>query len=150
MWLHQGRKLKKGKTHGSLILGITTLEGQRQALEEGIIIEGGTYDTRLYEQGLQHKQCFRCQDWGHTQVSCSKKQKCGHCTREHRTSECTYKTEAKCANCLRDHKAWDRTKCKMYKAYSQQIQRSTSYSTSCTPSSSTSTYTDMDCFDAIR
>ena len=51
-------------------------------------------------------QCYRCLEFGHTQVICKKLQKCFKCAGNHKGSECK-STDKECVNCKRDGKQCD-------------------------------------------
>ena len=57
-------------------------------------------------------RCFRCQQYGHHQSTCSRNHKCGICSRAHKTEVCIKahkaqkETQAKCPNCSKKHHAW--------------------------------------------
>ena len=50
-------------------------------------------------------QCFKCQGFNHIAKSCKKEARCGCCTGQHNTSECTGDPPKKCINCKADHEA---------------------------------------------
>jgi PAX-interacting protein 1 len=51
-------------------------------------------------------QCYRCQEFGHSSLTCNLTQKCLKCSGPHRAGDCTAdKKEFKCANCGENHTA---------------------------------------------
>ena len=131
-WIHGENSLKprKGEAqaprHASLIVYVPTAELQRKAVQQGIIIKGVIYPTRLYENGLQRTRCFRCNRWGHTQSSCRAKETCGHCAGEHDTRRCPSigdPSVARCCNCGKGgHRAWQTSKCPDYRRRHTQLE----------------------------
>ena len=74
--------------------------------------------AHLYSPRLQIPQCYKCQQWGHTQISCRARTTCGFCAQGHNTRECKDldKVERKkCANCTGNHAAWERGRCPKYR-----------------------------------
>jgi hypothetical protein len=109
------------KTRGSLIIGLSTQEMQRSAIRGGLVIDAQLFETRPFERNLLVTQCFKCQQWGHTQSACGRPARCGQCAGNHATRECP-KERVSCANCGRRHRAWQRRECTSYQAYFQTIQ----------------------------
>jgi len=134
MWIHGEDSLKprRGETraprHASLIVYVPTAELQKKAVQQGIIIEGVIYPTRLYDSALQPPRCFRCNRWGHTQSSCHAKETCGHCAGEHDTQKCRFINDpsmARCCNCGKGgHRAWQTSRCQDYKRRQAQREES--------------------------
>ena len=54
------------KTRGTLIIGVPTQAIQQKIIKRGIVIESQLFETRLFENSLIVKQCYRCNQWGHT------------------------------------------------------------------------------------
>jgi hypothetical protein len=51
-------------------------------------------------------QCYRCQEFGHSSLTCKLSQKCLKCAGPHRASDCNAeKTDFRCANCGENHTA---------------------------------------------
>lgn len=65
--------------------------------------------VRLRDFTHKVRFCDKCQKFGHTNVYCRRKQKCGRCENEHKTSECNHPTKNKtlCPSCNAAHgTAW--------------------------------------------
>ena len=129
-WLHNEVKRaqkardtgdKRAKTRGSLIVGLSTQEMQRQAIRGGLVINAQIYEARPYERELEITQCFKCQQWGHTQVACGKQARCAQCAGDHDTKVCPKKSVS-CVNCGKSHRAWQRQECTTFQAYLSKIQ----------------------------
>ena len=119
-WLHnqkeEERKRAAGKTRGSLVIGFPTQDMQRRAIRGGLVINAQLFEVRQFERSLQVQQCFRCQQWGHTQGICAKQARCGQCAGDHETRNCP-KERVSCANCGKVHRAWQRRECTTFQAY---------------------------------
>ena len=129
-WLHsqtqhaprtQDADSKPAKTRGSLLVGFPTQEMQRRAIRGGLIIDAQLFDVRPFERNLLITQCFKCQQWGHTQKACSKQVRCAQCAGSHNTKDCP-KERVSCVNCGKRHRTWQRKECPAFQAYYQGIQ----------------------------
>ena len=124
-WLHKVRTTHTGvspgfqrvKTRGTLIINLPTQEMQAEIACKGIVIDSLWYEARLYHRAVQVRQCFKCQQWGHTQSACGREERCGWCADTHETKECPKDKGARCVNCGKEHKAWQRTACKTFQVY---------------------------------
>jgi hypothetical protein len=132
-WLHGGKERQwaeqdkaKGraeKTKGTLILYCPTLDMLQQVVRHGVIIGVELLQARIHDPGCVSRQCYKCQNWGHTQHSCTKDARCGHCAGTHETNTCKNKSQSSCVNCGVDkksenkHKSWQKKECKLYQAY---------------------------------
>ena len=62
---------------------------------------------------LEPLRCYRCQRWGHHQLRCTLRARCGVCSGAHNTTHCLSlhkrkeKTPACCPNCGGKHHAWN-------------------------------------------
>jgi hypothetical protein len=120
-WIHGAKSLKpregKEPKAASLILWVPTEEMQKQVYTKGIAIAGRMHHVRLYDTGLQIPRCYKCNKWGHTQVSCRARTACGYCAKEHDTEKCENgenRNAAKCVNCGGAHPAWTQKTCAEY------------------------------------
>lgn len=72
----------------------------------------GTFYLRPYMP--EPLRCFRCQQFGHHQATCKKKEVCGICSALHPTRQCMTKYKAneavrtRCPNCSGNHHAWNK------------------------------------------
>jgi hypothetical protein len=87
----------------------------------GIVINSELYEARLYDRKMTIKQCFNCQQWGHTQGACAKQARCGQCAGPHNTKDCL-KERISCANCGKAHRSWQRSVCPAFQAYHTRVQ----------------------------
>jgi len=113
-------RMRNGKTRSTVIVSLPTQALQHEVVKRGVVIESQIYDARLYNNGLQVKQCYNCQQWGHTQSACGKQAQCGECASSHQTKECT-KERVACANCGRRHRAWQKSECHTFQKYMETI-----------------------------
>lgn len=124
-WLydqHQLERLRKaGKTRGSLLVGFPTQDMRRKAILSGLVVNAQLFEVRQFETTLRETQCFRCQQWGHTQSACGRQARCGRCAGAHQTNECQ-EDKTSCANCSQKHKAWQKSACRTYQTYHDVIQ----------------------------
>jgi len=116
------RLLAEGKQRGSLLVGFSTQEMRRRAIRGGLVINAQLFEVRQFERGLQETQCFNCQQWGHTQIACSKPARCAQCAGAHTSANCPGE-RVSCANCGKGHKAWQRRVCQAFQAYHETVQR---------------------------
>lgn len=55
---------------------------------------------------MEVTQCFRCQRYGHTNISCALPLRCVRCAGEHLLKDCTvWRFDPRCCNCGGDHSA---------------------------------------------
>jgi hypothetical protein len=125
-WLYDEPQLQRlqatGKQRGSLLVGFPTQDMRRRAIQGGLVINAQLFEARQFERGLQETQCFKCQQWGHTQMACSKPARCALCAGPHASRDCP-KERTSCANCGKGHKAWQRRECQAFQTYHETIQR---------------------------
>src|SRR5437016_5337715 len=57
-------RMRNGKTRSTVIVSLPTQALQHEVVKRGVVIESQIYDARLYNNGLQVKQCHNCQPWG--------------------------------------------------------------------------------------
>jgi hypothetical protein len=112
---------KPSKTRGSLIIGFSTQEMQRQAIRGGLVVNAQLFEVRPFERSLLVTQCFKCQQWGHTQSACGKRVKCAQCAGDHATKDCP-RERISCVNCGKRHRAWQQRECSSFQTYFQAIQ----------------------------
>jgi hypothetical protein len=119
-WLHDTKerdnRRKAGKNRGTIIVCLPTEAMQREVVKKGIAIRALHYEARLYSHGNQVKQCFNCNQWGHTQAACGKQARCGECAGSHQTKDCS-RQRVSCCNCGRAHRAGQKKECRTYQAY---------------------------------
>ena len=108
-WLYDEPQLQRlraaGKQRGSLLVGFPTQEIRRKAIQGGLVINAQLFEARQFERGLQETQCFKCQQWGHTQMACSKPARCARCAGPHASRDCP-RERILCANCGKAHRTW--------------------------------------------
>ena len=94
---------------------------QRRAIRGGLIIGAQLFEVRPFERSLMITQCFKCQQWGHTQKACGKHARCAQCAGPHNITECPGE-RVSCSNCGKRHRVWQRRECPAFQAYYQGIQ----------------------------
>lgn len=137
-WLHEATTQKKWceeegcqqpnhrhrtpRSNGTLLIYCATQAVQQGLIRSGIVIEAQFFETRLFENSILIRQCFRCGQWGHTQSACGRQAKCSRCAGEHDTRTCQ-ETQLVCLNCGGKHAAWHKRACRVYTAYLEATQR---------------------------
>ena len=96
--------------------------------------------TETYKAIQGIRQCYNCQDFGHTAQLCNRPPKCVRCGENHSLKECTNINLLKCANCNEKHPASFR-QCKYYISRNKSTQNSTQTSTQNRPQTPTQTPT---------
>ena len=86
-----------------------------------MIISAQLFEARLHDHSTRVRQCYKCNQWGHTQSACGKQARCGICAGSHNTRECP-KERVSCVNCGKPHRAWQRGVCNTFKAFLSTIQ----------------------------
>jgi len=119
-WLHALKQheshLQMSKTRGIIVISLPTQALQHKVIQKGIVINSQLYDVHLHDHGTQVRQCFNCEQWGHTQSVCEKTVKCSICADTHQTMDCL-KKRVLCVNCGQAHKTWQKTVCKIFKSF---------------------------------
>jgi hypothetical protein len=82
------KSLKHGKTHGPLLLEVTTPEEANILMQEGLLHDGELKDCKIFIEDYTPTQCFKCQWYRHTVKTCKGKRNCGFCAKEHNTGSC--------------------------------------------------------------
>lgn len=125
-WLYDGKEhqwsKKNGHTRGSVIVSLPTETLQREVVRNGIVLNAVLYTAQLWSPRAQVKQCFNCNQWGHTQASCNKAKRCGECAGTHQTRDCP-KKNVSCCNCGKTHRSWQRGSCPSFTIYKVSIER---------------------------
>ena len=127
-WLYSQAQLerlqKAGKQRGSLLIGFQSQEMRRRAIQSGLVMGAQLYEARHFDRATQEVQCYKCQQWGHTQHACAKQARCARCAGQHDSKNCTKETgRFSCANCGKEHQAWQRRDCRAYQTYHDLVQR---------------------------
>lgn len=125
-WLYSDKNLATRRAEGkqkkgSVILSMTTEEGQHKAVQKGLFVGAEWHPVQLWDVSLTDGQCFKCWKWGHNQSVCnSLREMCGHCAGTHATRDCTTKEDkdASCACCKqKGHRAWMSKSCRAYQRF---------------------------------
>lgn len=91
----------------------------------------GVANTRVkwehYAKKNKITQCYRCQEFGHSQANCHKEAKCVKCADAHQTNKCplprNIENKVKCVNCQGEHTA-NYTQCPSYLDYLEKTNES--------------------------
>jgi hypothetical protein len=93
------------KKHQSIIVFTEDAEAADRCILSGFLIDSQSFAAEKYAPHLQLKQCYKCHGFGHTAYNCVKNERCGKCSHDHPTAQCT-SDERKCVNCGGSHEAW--------------------------------------------
>jgi len=119
-WLHTFKQhkshLQMSKTKETIVVSLFTQALQHKIIQKKIVINSQLYDAHLHDHDTQIRQCFNCEQWGHTQSVCEKTVKCSICTDTHQIMNCL-KKRVLCVNCEQTHKTWQKTVCKIFKSF---------------------------------
>lgn len=99
-----------GIGRGSVNLSLPTEALQREVIRCGIVYNAVLYVAQFWSPRAQIKQCFNCNQWGHTQASCNKATRCGECAGTYQTRDCQKKSVS-CCICGKAHRAWQKGAC---------------------------------------
>ena len=91
-----------------LILTFTSADAANRAITNGLYI----CNRRCYVERVRREptRCLKCQGWNHFAKECQvETNKCGNCTKGHRTSDCPTPEERICVSCeVEGHASWSR------------------------------------------
>lgn len=91
-----------------LILTFTSADAANRAITNGLHI----CNRRCYVERVKREptRCLKCQGWNHFAKECQEENnKCGNCTKNHRTNDCPTPQERCCVSCKSDdHASWSR------------------------------------------
>ncbi|KAF9761028.1 Nucleic-acid-binding protein from mobile element jockey [Nosema granulosis] len=93
---------KRGAPRATLLVSLKDQSLYNKTLSKGRVL---LFQTPFrVEKPLSTKpvQCFNCQKFGHSSITCTGQTKCRTCSLEHRSKDCP-KGLKKCANCKGDH-----------------------------------------------
>jgi len=116
---HPGLKIKGvrwlGRVEGNrdyapLVVEVESVEQANRLIREGMVMKYDLKMVETYNSKCRLTQCFKCQRYGHTSLTCKSQQKCGYCGGGHITEQCADKTQAthkRCAACDGgEHMSW--------------------------------------------
>jgi len=91
-----------------LILTFNSADAANRVITNGIYI----CNRRCHAERVRREptRCLKCQGWNHFAKDCQENsEKCGNCTKNHRTSDCPTPLERCCVSCKTDdHASWSR------------------------------------------
>ena len=91
-----------------LILMFSNADAANRAITNGLYI----CNRRCHVERVKREptRCLKCQGWNHFAKECMEDEdKCGNCTKNHRTSDCPTPEIRRCVSCnLDDHASWSR------------------------------------------
>ena len=91
-----------------LILTFNNADAANRAITNGLYICNRRCHTEKTKR--EPTRCLKCQGWNHFAKDCEEKdEKCGNCTKNHRTNECPTHLARCCVSCKSDeHASWSR------------------------------------------
>jgi hypothetical protein len=106
-WKKWDETNRDNKTHGTLIIDVTLPEAAKSLVEKGsFVIDDVFHITEQWDNQWSLTACYNCQGYGHIAKHCKRASKCGKCSGNHSTRDCTSK-ETKCSNCEGKHASWE-------------------------------------------
>lgn len=129
-WLHDGREVTNSQTNGhkrgSIIVSLPTEALQAEVVRNGLVLDSMLFSAHLWSPKGHVKQCFNCNQWGHTQALCRKEARCGECAGSHQTKDCP-KKGVSCCNCGKSHRAWQKNACHTFQIYKNGVENFRKY-----------------------
>lgn len=106
VWLS---KVDSGKATGSLVIWLAKKEAAQYLLASGSVRFGvsAAYCTE-FQAREDRGPCYRCNKYGHKQSRCTGRVRCGICSSEHDTRNCSNRDNPKCPACGDAHTIFDR------------------------------------------
>jgi hypothetical protein len=93
------------KNHQSIIVFTEDAQAADRCIHNRFLIRRESFKVEKYAPHLQITQCYKCYGYRHTANPCTRKEQCGKCAHNHRSTDCTH-DELKCVNCGGNHEAW--------------------------------------------
>jgi hypothetical protein len=107
-------KKQSRKRVGSLVIWMKQPAAAEHLLQRGMarFRAPGAFCSK-FEQRESLDLCYNCNRYGHKQVNCTHQKKCGICSNQHDTRNCSQRDSPRCPACKGDHPIFDR-KCKFH------------------------------------
>jgi hypothetical protein len=101
----------ENRAFSSLIIEVDSASTANRMINEGVIHGCELKTTELYDRSYRIAQCYNCQKYGyHISKYCREKAKCGWCSGEYLTNDCSLKSDKSkrcCTVCKGGrHEAW--------------------------------------------
>lgn len=106
-WISWLRAPQEGKSVASLIIEVADPGVANRMIDEGTVTGAHMHSCTLYNPDCRMKQCFRCLQYGHKAIKCTKEISCNKCSGQHKASGCT-SSALKCAFCQGGHGSFDK------------------------------------------
>jgi hypothetical protein len=97
------------KVNGSMIVWFKKREAAAYLLRKLTVSFGPTAGFAApYVSNENNDPCFNSNAYGHYQFKCKKPARCGHCSGNHQSRECTNRDNPRCPACSGAHSIMDR------------------------------------------
>lgn len=110
VWIGWRKKPSKDENQGTMVIEVTDSDVANAILRRGLMIGREIRACSVFNKACRSIQCFKCYQYGHTTVQCTREERCGHCAGSHATKgeACPPGYKPKCCACGGDHKPWMR------------------------------------------
>ena len=107
-WVKPIQRRTKTQRTAHLFLTFNNADAANRAITYGLYI----CNRRCHAERVKREptRCLKCQGWNHFAKECTEENdKCGNCTKNHRTSDCPAPLTRSCISCKTDdHASWSR------------------------------------------
>ena len=107
-WVKPVHRRSQTQRTAHLFLTFNNADAANRAITNGIYI----CNRRCHAERVKREptRCLKCQGWNHFAKECTEEQdRCGNCTKNHRTSDCPTPLTRACVSCKTDdHASWSR------------------------------------------
>ena len=107
-WVKPVHRRTQTQRTAHLFLTFNNADAANRAITNGLYI----CNRRCHAERVKREptRCLKCQGWNHFAKDCIEEQdKCGNCTKNHRTSDCPTPLTRACVSCKTDdHASWSR------------------------------------------
>ena len=107
-WVKPVHRRTQTQRTAHLILTFNSADAANRAITNGLYI----CNRRCHTEKMKREptRCLKCQGWNHFAKDCQEEEeKCGNCTKNHRTNECPTPLIRRCVSCKTDdHASWSR------------------------------------------
>ena len=107
-WVKPIQRRTQEQRTAQLIITVNNADAANRAITNGIHICNKQCQVEWVKR--EPTRCLKCHGWNHFAKDCIEEQdKCGNCTKNHRTSECLSPQIRNCVSCkVDDHASWSR------------------------------------------
>jgi hypothetical protein len=107
-WVKPVHRRTQTQRTAHLFLTFSNADAANRAITNGLYI----CNRRCHAERVKREptRCLKCQGWNHFAKECTEEQdRCGNCTKNHRTSDCPTPLTRACVSCKTDdHASWSR------------------------------------------